>query len=388
LGPPAPRTALPCGNIDPLGITGTPVIDESGNLFLDAVVQEGGAVHHRVYALSLSDGAVLSGWPVDVADALRALGQNFEARVQNQRGALLVLGRTLYVPFGGHFGDCGDYHGWVVGIRIGDPRQVSFWRSRGQGGGIWAPGGIASDGESLFFATGNTEGAREWADGEAVFRLAPDLRPPESANGFFAPKDWRALDERDADLGGTNPLPLAIETDRGVQRLLLALGKDERAYLLDPLNLGGIGGGLLAERVATYPIRTAPAAYPAGNAVEVAFEGPGAACPGAAGNRERSGITVLRIRGGTTPAMDTAWCGALDGAGAPIVTTTDGRANPIVWILGAEGDNQLHGFRGDTGAAVFTSPPLAGLRHFQTLIAADNRLFVGADGRLYAFALP
>ena len=69
-------------------------------------------------------------------------------------------------------------------------------------------------------------------------------------------------------------------------------------------------------------------------------------------------------------------------------TTTDGTANPIVWMLGAEGDNRLHGFRGDTGERLFASPPLVGLRHFQTLIAADDRLFVGADGRLYAFTLP
>ena len=73
---------------------------------------------------------------------------------------------------------------------------------------------------------------------------------------------------------------------------------------------------------------------------------------------------------------------------APIVTTTDGSSNPIVWMLGAEGDNQLHGFRGDTGETVVTGPPLGGLRHFQTLIAADDRLFIGADGRLYAFGLP
>jgi hypothetical protein len=67
----------------------------------------------------------------------------------------------------------------------------------------------------------------------------------------------------------------------------------------------------------------------------------------------------------------------------------DGRsANPVVWMLGAEGDNQVHGFRGDTGETLFTGPPLAGLRHFQTLIAADDRLFIGADGRLYAFGLP
>jgi hypothetical protein len=388
LGNPAPLSALPCGNIDPLGVTGTPVIDEtSATLYLDAVVNDSG-IHHRIYALSLSDGTVLSGWPIDVADALHAADQAFEPRTQNQRGALLILGRTLYVPFGGHFGDCGTYHGWVVGVRLDDPRRVSFWRTRGRGGGIWAPGGVASDGQSLYVATGNTEGATEWADGEAVFRLTPDLRHSEAKADFFAPPDWRALDERDADLGGTNPLPLDLRSGAGKRPVVLALGKDERAYLLDPLNLGGIGGSLLAERVATYPIRTAPAAYPAADGVFVAFEGPGAGCPGASGRRERGGLTVLHIRGRTPPAMDTAWCGALDGAGAPIVTTTDGRANPIVWVLGAEGDNRLHGFRGDNGEALFTSAPLVGLRHFQTLIAADNRLFVGADGRLYAFVLP
>jgi hypothetical protein len=56
-------------------------------------------------------------------------------------------------------------------------------------------------------------------------------------------------------------------------------------------------------------------------------------------------------------------------------------------MLGAEGDNHLHGFRGDTGEPLFTSPlPMAGIHHFQTLIAAGGRLYVGADGRVYAFA--
>jgi hypothetical protein len=384
LGPPAPLSTLPCGNIDPLGITGTPAIDEaSGTLYLDAVVNEPG-MHHRIYALSLNDGSVLPGWPIDVADALRGVGQNFDPRVQNQRGALLILDRTLYVPFGGHFGDCGDYHGWVIGIRLDDPRRISFWRTRGRGGGIWAPGGIASDGKSLYVATGNTEGANEWADGEAVFRLSPDLRRSEAQTDFFAPKDWRALDQRDADLGGTNPLPLKLASGGGTRLLLLALGKDERAYLLDPLNLGGIGGGLLADHVAAYPIRTAPAAFPVSDGMMVAFQGRGSTCPAG----QRGELTVLKIAGAAPPAMSTAWCGAMAGGGAPIVTTTDGHANPIVWILGAEGENRLHGFRGDTGQALFTSPPLAGLRHFQTLIAANNRLFVGADGRLYTFVLP
>ena len=68
-----------------------------------------------------------------------------------------------------------------------------------------------------------------------------------------------------------------------------------------------------------------------------------------------------------------------------MATTTDGRANPIVWILGAEGDNRLHGYRGDNGDTLFVGPALSGLRHFQTLIATDDRIYVAADGTVYAF---
>jgi outer membrane protein assembly factor BamB len=94
---------------------------------------------------------------------------------------------------------------------------------------------------------------------------------------------------------------------------------------------------------------------------------------------------VLKIAG-SPPRMSTAWCGALRGRGSAIATTTDGHSNPIVWILGAEGDNRLHAFKGDTGQPIFTSEPMAGLRRFQTPIATQDRLYVGADGRIYAFA--
>src|SRR5262249_31433077 len=99
-------------------------------------------------------------------------------------------------------------------------------------------------------------------------------------------------------------------------------------------------------------------------------------------------LPALRTAASPRPAIATAWCGAVSGAGSPIVTTTDGTANPIVWMLGAEGDNRLYGFRGDTGERLFVSPPLAGLRHFQTLIAADDRLFCWADSRPYARGVP
>jgi hypothetical protein len=388
VGRPVALSTQPCGNIDPLGITGTPVIDEATQaVYLAAMGGDAAGAHHRIFALSLKDGSPLPGWPVDVAEALGAKGQRFDIRFQNQRGALTILAGWVHVPYSGHFGDCGDYRGWVIGIRLADPRNVSAWSTRGRGGGIWAPGGISSDGRSLFAATGNTIGVGSWSDGEAVFRLAPDLHHSDRPQDFFAPADWHALDERDADLGGTNPIPLDVPSPGGPEPLVLALGKDAHAYILDRNNLGGIGGSLVSETVAARPIRTAPAAYPAADGIFVAFQGEGAHCPNP---RRDNNLTVLKIRPGSPPALATAWCGAFSGAGAPIVTTTDGRANPIVWILGADGDERLHGYRGDTGEPLVTSgghgEAMSGLRHFQTLLAAGERLYVGADGGLYAFA--
>src|SRR5579863_6650984 len=106
LGAPAALSAFRCGNIDPLGITGTPAIDAaSGTVYLDAMVADAAGPRHLLFALSLGDGSVRSGWPIDVAEALRRVGQDFDPRVQNQRGALLILNDTLYVPYGGFFGD-------------------------------------------------------------------------------------------------------------------------------------------------------------------------------------------------------------------------------------------------------------------------------------------
>ena len=258
LGKPVPLDSLPCGNIDPLGITGTPVIDEASQaIYLDAFVADPSGPKHLVFGLSLRDGSTVEGWPVDVGEALRSAGQTFNPRDQNQRGALTILGGSVYVPFGGRF-DCGDYHGWVVGISIGNPNSVRAWSTRASGGGIWAQGGISSDGRALYVATGNTTSATEWSDGEAVIRLAPDLRRSNANDDYFAPADWRSLDDNDADLGSTNPLLLDVPTAEATQTVVLALGKDRRAYLLDRSHLGGIGGALAVQNVATGAIITSP----------------------------------------------------------------------------------------------------------------------------------
>jgi hypothetical protein len=382
LGTPVPLSSVPCGNVlPPFGITGTPVIDpDSATLFVDAAVTEPSGLHHLVFALALKDGTILPNWPVDVAGELAGKDPPFVASLENQRGALLVAGGALYVPFGSFF-DCRPYHGTVVGIPLSDPHKVMRWATRAMGGGVWAPGGIASDGTSLFLATGNTFDATEWADGEAVIRLSFDLQGPPDQGDFFTPTDWRDLDAQDSDLGGIAPLLIDVPDGNGRRPLVLALGKNGKAYLLDRTKLGGVGGELAVAQVSAHGIFAAAAVYPAGDSVNVAFPGTGTSC-----TKGDSGLVVLAIRGGEPPTLATAWCASVEGWGAPIVTTTDGHSNPIVWDLGAEGDNRLHAFKGDTGEVLFTGPSLNGLRHFQTLIATQDRLYVGADGTIYAFA--
>ena len=386
LGPAVKSWMLPCGNIDPLGITGTPAIDPSRRaIYLDALVMTNEGPQHLIFGLSLQKGEVLPGFPVNIAHALAGSGFQFVPRYQNQRGALLIIGNRVYIPYGGHFGDCGQYHGWVVGVGLAPPHRATAWNTSAAGGGVWAPAGIVSDGHSLFIATGNTFETREWAGGEAVIRLSPNLEPPKSTRDYFTPSDWHRLDGRDADLGGTAPIPLTLSDSSATTHLMLALGKDGKAYLLNRDNLGGVGGALTTLEISRGEIKTAPAAYPAadGGAL-VAFAAEWLNCPKPASNPS---IGALRLQVLPQPSISAAWCAPLDGGGVPIVTTTDGRSNPIVWIVGAEGDERLHAFRGETGEPLLTVPQveLKGLRRFAAIVATEERIFVPSDGRVYAF---
>ena len=389
LGQPARRGDLPCGDIDPLGVTGTPVIDPTkGALYLDAMVKEGKSLKHLVFGLALRDGSVLKGWPIDVAAGVKALGTEFDAAVQNQRGALVIAGGRLFVPYGGHEGDCGAYRGRVVGFALDAPAVSGEWHTRGLRGGIWAPAGIVAAEDHLFVTTGNTSGAKSWGDGEAVVRLTPGLARSSDRSDFFAPSDWQQLDSDDADLGATSAVPIDV---RG-RRLMLALGKDGKAYLLDRDKLGGIGGALDVSEVSRAPILTAPATWSDGDAAFVAFRNTArlGSCKGAGLGGDS--VAVLRIDGAGKGAVKVVWCRPMEGGGNPITTTSDGRSNRIVWIAGAQGDDRLHGFRADDGQPVFSSERdedrVPGLRRFSTIVAANGRLYLAGDGKVYAFVLP
>jgi hypothetical protein len=378
LGVPVPRSSLPCGNIDPMGVTGTPTIDPTtGIVYLEAYVQTPtSGPRHKVFGLSLATGKLAPGWPVDVANGLAALGRGFNNAPQGQRSALTLVNGKLYVPYAGHDGDCGTYNGMVVGFNLAKPGVFGFWSTETTGGGSWGQSGVAFDGTSMFVTTGNVFGSStSWGGSEAVIRLPATLANPTQDADYFAPTNWHTLDLEDLDLGGTSAIPIDVP----VAARVLALGKDGNAYLLNRENLGGIGHQIAATQVSTSQIITAMATYPGADAARVAFEGQGAGCP----NGQSGNLVMLRV---TPSAIATAWCTSFNGSGAPIVTTTDGKTDPIVWVVGAQGDGKLYGFRGTDGK-LLTAVASGGatIEPFQTILHANGRLYVAADGAVYAF---
>src|SRR5213593_2963183 len=88
LGTPVPLSDLFCGNIDPVGITGTPVVDlASRSLFLDALIN-GATKKHFIYSLNVDTGEPNPnpGWPVDVNATANYSGMTFNSLIQEDRG--------------------------------------------------------------------------------------------------------------------------------------------------------------------------------------------------------------------------------------------------------------------------------------------------------------
>src|SRR5947207_12190707 len=114
-------SGLQCGNINPVGITGTPAVDlASRSLFFDALIS-GNPIKHFIFSLNVDTG--VTNWSVDVNNAV----PNFSSVVQEERGALALVNGIVYVAYSGYDGDCGNYHGWVVGVDINNHSNVMAW---------------------------------------------------------------------------------------------------------------------------------------------------------------------------------------------------------------------------------------------------------------------
>ena len=375
---PAVTSGLQCGNVNPAGTIGTPVVDlASRRLFFDALIS-GSPIKHFIFSLNVDTGATTAGWPVDLNATASYNGIPFVSLAQENRGALALVNGIVYNSYSGYLGDCGNYHGWVVGVDINNPSNVHGWATTAMGGGIWGHSGVASDGTNMFAITGNTfNTGGNWMGGEAIIRLQAGPTWTGMPTDYWAPTNWFSLDNSDTDLGGVSAMLIDVPGATPSQ-LVLALGKDGNAYLLNRNNLGGI-----AAPVASLPVDgvirgQSSTTYHTSQGTYFVFR---------AGSSQ---LKAYKITATSPPTIVSAWAVTQSGQGSPWVTTTDGTNNAIVWVVGADGgDQRLHGYNGDTGAVIYTGTDvMAGTRKWNSGIAARGSIYVANDNKVYAFRIP
>lgn len=380
-----------CGNIHPLGILSTPVIDATNRkVYVAGAIGTTSIMRHEIHSLSLDDGSDAStgGWPINVS-ALSAGSLTFMAAnsYQNQRGALSLVNGILYVTYGGHVGDCGAYHGWVVAAdTTASPVATGAWATGGQGEAIWAAGGTASDGNGVVVMTGNNTGrVTTHADSEELIRLTGLAKADKSDTNVFYPTGWQAMDSGDYDLGSSNAIYVEVP-GATPSSYFIAISKDGHFYMVDNKKFGGMGGQVVDFSVAAsgMSIHNVPATYvtPMGTYVTFGIDS-GAKCP--AGMPSGKVVMSVLIPAGSPPAPKVAWCAALGTVTAPIATTSDGKNDAIVWYINS---GKLTGVDGDSGAVVYTSTDTcANVRQWTSPIAVNGRIITGADAKLCSWTV-
>jgi outer membrane protein assembly factor BamB len=226
LGSPSPAEERQCGDINPLGITGTPVYGATTNhVFL--VAEHGGLVRHELYALDAASGRVAWSKNVDLPGV--------SARDMQQRGALAIADNRVWVSYGAQAGDCGDYKGRVVGVPLDGGNDVIFYSPpTKRGGGIWNPAGptVNAAGHLLVVsANGAAFPGDAYDHTNSVLELNANAKVVDS----FAPTDWAANNQGDVGLGSQGVALI------GTKWAVLG-GKSGPVYVLKQGDLGGIGG--------------------------------------------------------------------------------------------------------------------------------------------------
>ena len=223
-----------CGDIFPLGITGTPVYDQADGLVY--AVAEISGYHHMLVGLSATTGAVKLHRYLDEPTATNQPAYN------QQRPALTISQGRVYAAFGGLAGDCGAYQGSVVGAPLtGNGALVRWQVPTSREGAIWGTGGpVVGPQGDLWVSVGNgAAGAGKSYDGsDSVTMLSPALQRVS----YFAPSSWAADNDSDLDLGSTQPALAAGDA-------VFIMGKRGVGYLLNHDRLGGIGGQLAEQNI-------------------------------------------------------------------------------------------------------------------------------------------
>jgi outer membrane protein assembly factor BamB len=361
-GTPVPGSALPCGDVDPVGITSTPVLDPYTNgIYAVADVYSSGQIRHELVAYGIATGAPL--FSPMVVDVGGGTNPEFVPANQLQRAGLALDGRRIVIGFGGNDGDCAHYHGWLVAVNdtgTGSPLSYQVGPNSDDGGAIWGGGGgpaVDSDG-AIFATTGNGFSTSSYDHGDSVIKLGPSLDELD----HYAPSTWASDNGSDLDLGSDNAMLLP-------GGLLFQSGKNGKGYLVRRATgqMGGTGVAGQPDPSAYHAAVCSPGSW-GGSAYDGGRIFVPCGYPGGGG----SSVKALSYNS-TKPSFTYLWSGPSGASSPPIV------AGGLVWLVSLR-DDALYGLNMSTGAVAFTAP-LSGPEHFTSPSAGGGRLFV-ADGNV------
>ena len=327
LGTPMPRSELPCGNIDPLGITSTMVYDPDTRLVFALAERTGGV--HELFGIDAATGSVRLRRPAEPPSG--------DPIAHQQRSALNLLNGRVYIAYGGLFGDCGNYIGSVVSVpTAGVGPLASYAVPTTREAGIWGTGGGVVAGDRLYYAVGNGESTSTFDGSDSVIALQPDLTLADS----FAPSTWAEDNAADLDLGSMTPVV--------VGPWVYADGKRGVGYVLRRDDLGGIGGEVSQASVCR---AFGGAAVSGGTIYLPCTDGPRAITIDASGQ------------------ISTRWQASVQAAGSPVV------GGGQVWVVDYDGGT-LYTLDPATGA-VRQHLSIGPAPHFASPTLARNRAFIG-----------
>jgi outer membrane protein assembly factor BamB len=228
LGTPQPMSGLPCGDIDPLGITGTPAYDAStGSVFAVAETRGG---HHTLWAINAANGHKRWHQSLDVLS-------HRNRKAEQERSAILVEHGRVVVSFGGLAGDCDNYVGYVTSTSVsGHGKTFHYAVPTQREAGMWGPPGpVLGRNGNVYVASGNgAELHGRWDKSDSVTELSPVKLQRQSV---FAPSTWKDDNIRDLDLGSMSPMSVP-----SLHRIVIA-GKRGVVYLLHE-HFKGVGSAI------------------------------------------------------------------------------------------------------------------------------------------------
>lgn len=230
----------PCDSLKPeVGITSTPVIDSAtGTLYVSVETDEKGTVIQRLHALDITSGAEKFNGPVLIQGSFK--GVTFDP-TEIQRAALLLEGRNVYLAWAS-LCDPHPYHGWVLAYNAQNlQQQTAIFNTtpKGDKGGIWQTGGgLASDGRSVYFMTGDgTFDAQTGGADYGMSMLRMSLTGGLAVADYFTPFDWAQRSAKDLDLGSGGVL--LLPTQNGTHpREIIGADKSGDIFLVDRQNMG------------------------------------------------------------------------------------------------------------------------------------------------------